>query len=113
MAMIITRDALPHSATAYRFEGREYGDVEVSFFLVDAPPGGGPDLHTHPYAEIFVIQEGEVIFTIGDEMIEAHAGQIVIVPPHTPHKYRNAGTEQARHIDIHTAATMETEWLTE
>ena len=60
MATIIAREALPHTATAHRFEGEQYGDVGVSFFLLDAPPGGGPGLHTHPYAEVFVVQEGGV-----------------------------------------------------
>ena len=55
MATIIDRDMLPHSATSHRFEGQEYGEADVSFFLTDAPPGTGPRLHTHPYAEVFVI----------------------------------------------------------
>ena len=113
MATIIAREALPHTATAHRFEGEQYGDVGVSFFLVDAPPGGGPGLHTHPYAEVFVVQEGGVTFTVGDETVEATAGQVVIVPPGVPHKYRNAGTRRARHIDIHTSGRMDTAWLEE
>ena len=111
MATVIAKEALPHSATAHRFEGGQYGEVGVSFFLIDAPPGGGPGLHTHPYAEVFVVQEGEVTFTVGDETLDAIAGQIVIVPPGTPHKYVNAGSGCARHIDIHTGGRMETEWL--
>ena len=111
MAAIIAREVLPHSEIAHRFEGEQYGDVGVSFFLVDAPPGGGPGLHTHPYAEVFVVQEGGVTFTVGDETIEATAGQIVIVPPGVPHKYVNNGARRARHTDIHTSGRMETAWL--
>jgi quercetin dioxygenase-like cupin family protein len=111
MATLIARDALPHSATAYRFEGEQYGKVGVSFFLIDAPPGGGPGLHTHPYAEVFVVQEGDITFTVGAETIAASAGQIVIVPPDVPHKYVNAGAQRARHIDIHTSGRMDTTWL--
>jgi mannose-6-phosphate isomerase-like protein (cupin superfamily) len=115
MATIIGADALPHSATARRFEGHEHasGEVDVSFFLVDAPPGGGPGLHTHPYAEVFVIQEGEALFTVGDESVPATAGQIVVVPPGVPHKHVNAGMGRVRHIDIHTRGRMETTWLEE
>jgi mannose-6-phosphate isomerase-like protein (cupin superfamily) len=111
MATIIAQEALSHSATSCRFEGAQYGEVAVSFFLTDAPPGTGPKLHTHPYAEVFVVQEGEVIFTVGEETIPAVSGQIVIVPPCTPHKFVNAGTERARHIDIHASGWMETAWL--
>ena len=75
MTHIIHKDELPHSETAHRFEGHLNGGPDVSFFLIDSDRGGGPDLHTHPYAEVFVIQEGEVIFTAGEETIEAQAGQ--------------------------------------
>ena len=92
-----------------RFEGRLNGGPNVSFFLIDSDRGGGPDLHTHPYAEVFVIQDGEVTFTAGEETIEAAAGQIVVVPAGVPHKYVNSG--RARHIDIHASGSMETEWL--
>ncbi len=102
---------LPRSGTAHRFEGYLHGDPDVSFFLVDAPPGGGPGLHAHPYAEVFVIQEGEVTFTVGDAAIEAGAGQILVVPAGVPHKYANSGTGRARHVDIHASRRMVTGWL--
>ena len=101
MATVIERDTLPHSATAYQFQGEQFGEVGVSFFMVDAPPGSGPQLHTHPYTT----------FTVGNETIEASAEQIVIVPPNIPHKFTNTGTTHARHTDIHTANTMQTTWL--
>jgi len=41
---------------------------------VDAPPGGGPKLHKHPYEEIFVVQEGTATFTAGDETIKVEGG---------------------------------------
>ena len=113
MAHVVERGDLPHSATAHRFEGNLHGGANISFFLIDAPMGGGPDLHTHPYAEVFVIQEGEVTFTVGDETIEAKEGQILVVPAGVPHKYVNSGAGRARHIDIHASGRMATEWLEE
>jgi quercetin dioxygenase-like cupin family protein len=111
MTHVIEKDELPHSETAYRFEGYLHGDANVSFFLIDALPGGGPGLHTHPYAEVFVIQDGEVTFTVGEDTVEARAGQILVVPAGVSHKYVNSG--RARHIDIHTSGRMRTEWLEE
>lgn len=113
MARVIEKEGLPHSETAHRFEGYRCGDAGVSFFLIDAPPGGGPGLHTHPYEEVFVIQDGEVTFTVGDDTIESKAGQILVVPAGVPHKYVNSGVGRARHIDIHTSGRMITEWLEE
>ena len=110
-ARLVAKERLPHSETAHRFEGHRHGGANISFFLIDSDRGGGPGLHTHPYAEVFVIEEGEVIFTAGDETIEAKAGQIVIVPAGVPHKYVNSGAGRARHIDIHASGRMDTEWL--
>lgn len=111
MAQRITRDALPHGENAHRFEGAEYGDVGVSFFLTDALPGSGPTLHKHPYAEVFVVQEGHATFRVGEETIEATGGQIVIVPPRQPHRFVNSGAGPLRQISIHASGHMITEWL--
>ena len=113
MTYVISKDELPHSATAHRFEGYHYGDANVSFFLTHAPPGSGPSLHTHPYAEVFVVQEGHATFTAGDDTIEATAGQIVVVPADVPHKFVNSGIGGLRQISIHANERMVTEWLEE
>lgn len=73
--------------------------------------GGGPRLHRHPYEEIFVIQEGQVTFTVGSATVEARAGQIVIVPKGVPHKFVNSGAGPLRQIDIHPNKHFITEWL--
>ncbi|HET7092781.1 MAG TPA: cupin domain-containing protein [Thermomicrobiales bacterium] len=102
---------LPHSATSHRFEGHTFGAVDISFFVTDAPAGTGPRLHRHPDAEVFVIEEGAVTFTVGDEAIDAVAGDIVVVPAGCPHKFVNRGPGRARHLDLHASGRMETDWL--
>ena len=57
------------------------------------------------------MQAGQLTFTVGDATIEALDGQIVIAPPHTPHKFINSGSDMARHIDIHVNERMITTWL--
>jgi len=111
MPHVIAKDELPHGGTAHRFEGYLYGDANVSFFLTDGPPGTGPAMHTYPYAEVFVIQEGEITFTVGNDIIETTSGQIVVVAAGVPHEFVNSGTGRTRHIDIHTSPRMTTEWL--
>lgn len=113
MTHVIEKDELPHSRTAHTFEGYRYGDANVSFFLTDAPPGSGPRLHTHPYAEVFVVQEGQATFKVGDATIEATADQIVVVPAGVPHRFVNSGSGRLRQISIHTSARMLTEWIEE
>src|SRR5690349_2518552 len=112
MPDIINTADLP-GKTSRLFEGYHYGDVRVSFFVSATPPGSGPKLHSHPYAEVFVVQAGTLTFVVGDDTIEASAGQIIIAPAGTPHKFTNTGADIAHHIDIHTSERMETTWLEE
>lgn len=111
MAQLIGNDELPNNGSVYTFEGYQCGDVDVSFFLSDTASGKEPDLHKHPYDEVFVVQEGELTFTVGEDTLKATGGQIVIAPAGAPHKFVNSGTGRARHIDIHTSRRMITDWL--
>ena len=95
---------------ANEFQGFRHG-AGVSFIVVEAPPRGGPRLHRHPYEEVFVVQEGTATFTAGDEIIEAHGGQVVVVPAGVPHKFVNTGAGRLRQVDIHASERFITEWL--
>jgi mannose-6-phosphate isomerase-like protein (cupin superfamily) len=86
-------------------------NAAVSVIVVDAPPGGGPKLHRHPYEEVFVIQEGSVTFMAGGETIEAKGGQVVVVPAGVAHKFTNSGTGRLRQVDVHASDKVVTEWL--
>jgi mannose-6-phosphate isomerase-like protein (cupin superfamily) len=110
---VIDRHELPHSERAHQFEGQDYGALPLSFFWTDAPPGSGPGLHRHPYAEVFVVQEGAVSFTVGGAMLDATAGQIVIVPAGEWHRLVNRGPGRTRHLDLHPSGQICTEWLDE
>ena len=85
--------------------------ANVSVIVVDAPPGGGPKLHRHPYEEVFVVQEGSATFTAGDETTEVEGGQVVVVPAGVAHKFVNSGTGRLRQVDIHASDRFVTEWL--
>jgi quercetin dioxygenase-like cupin family protein len=102
-------DELPGGENASTFDGHEHG-AGVSFFLSHNKPGTGPALHRHPYEETFIVEEGEVLFTVGETTIDARAGDIVVVPAHAPHKFVSRGATH-RQVSIHPVARMETEWL--
>ncbi len=104
---VVNKDELARGKTARWFEGYRYGDVDVSFFLVDSPPGGGAVLHTHPYEEVFVTLEGNATFTVGDDTIEVGAGQIVVAPAGVPHKFVNSGNGPLRQVDIHPSGRIQ------
>ena len=108
---VVNRDDLSHDANTWDFEGAKFPDTHVSFIWVDMEPGDVVKLHQHPYKEIFIIQEGSSTFTIGDQTLEAHAGQIVIAAANVPHKFVNSGNVQLKQIDIHVSKDIITEWL--
>ncbi len=75
----------------------------MSAYIVNAKPGQGPPLHTHPYVEVIFMLEGNAKVTIGDETREAKAGDIAIVPANTPHRFVNSGQTVLRQIDVHAS----------
>ena len=69
--------------------------------------GRGPDLHLHPYPELFVVETGTAVFTAGDEEITVDAGHIVIVPAETPHMFKCAGDDTLRVVSVHPSGEMQ------
>jgi len=64
-------------------------------------PGGGPVLHVHPYDEIFIVQLGHARFFVGDQVIDAEAGETVLGPAGLPHRFVNLGPGRLQTLDIH------------
>jgi mannose-6-phosphate isomerase-like protein (cupin superfamily) len=95
-----------------QFEGEAYGS-EVSFFVVNAPPGDGPRLHRHPYSETFVVQAGRGRFDVDGQPVEAGAGDVVVVVPGAAHKFTSLGPDHLQLVAIHAGPRMETTWLEE
>lgn len=92
----------PSSGGTITFEGEGYGSG-VSFFWVNNVPGAGPVLHKHPYSETWIVRSGKAQFTASGETLEAEPGDIMVVPPETPHKFKNIGTERLEIICIHAS----------
>ena len=105
-AIQIDVDALRLSPTAALFEGGPRAGAGVTMFIVRTPPGRLVELHTHPYAETFVLLEGTGRWTAGDEVIEARAEQIICVPAHTLHGFRNTGAVPLLVVSVHESPTL-------
>ena len=104
-------DELQFSATAALFEGLPRAGVGITVFVVRTPPGGSVSTHVHPYAETFVLLEGSGRWTAGDEVVELHANQMLVVPPDTPHGFRNLGEQPLLLVSIHESGTLEQTFL--
>jgi mannose-6-phosphate isomerase-like protein (cupin superfamily) len=111
MTRIISFSELEPSDIGFEFEGYKFGNTDVTFIVVNAPPGKGPKLHSHPYAEILIILEGTGLFEVGNEKTEVTGGHILIVPPQVPHKFINNGNAVLRQVDVHMSSKFITNWL--
>jgi len=88
-------------------EGKNIGTSVTVLFYSTEETGKGPEWHVHPYDEIFIVRAGRALFTIGDDKIEATAGEILLGPANIPHKYTNLGPGMLETTDIHVSD----EWI--
>jgi quercetin dioxygenase-like cupin family protein len=95
-------EQLPFVGMSYEFVGEKQG-APFSAYIVNAKPGQGPPLHTHPYVEVAFTLEGRATITVGNETRDVKAGDIVVIPANTPHRFVNAGNTVLRQIDIHAS----------
>ena len=104
-------DDLKFSSTASLFEGLPSAGIGISVFVVRTPPGTFVELHVHPYPETFVLLEGSGRWTAGDDVVELQANQMLVVPPETPHGFRNTGEQPLLVVSIHESGTLEQAFL--
>lgn len=88
-------------------EGHRYGANCVIIRYSTEIVGEGPNLHVHPYDEVFHILEGRAEFTVGEQKFEVEAGALVIGPANVPHAYKNLGPGRLDSVDVH----LNSEWI--
>ncbi|GAC1658654.1 MAG: hypothetical protein NVS9B1_19010 [Candidatus Dormibacteraceae bacterium] len=71
----------------------------VSFGLIDMPPGQPVQEHSHPNEQIGFILKGSFTFTIGGDTRDLKPGDTYVIPGGVPHSGA-AGPEGAVAIDI-------------
>jgi len=104
MPTVIPLEEIRYSPTSFLFEGGD--ELGVSVFVTEYDHGQGPDLHYHPYKEVFVVQTGTARFTVGDEQLEVTGGHIVVAPEETPHGFKNAGEDKLRVLSVHPSPEL-------
>ncbi|GAB3551369.1 cupin domain-containing protein [Arthrobacter tumbae] len=92
-------------SSTLRFEGESYGSG-ISYFLVDAEPGSGPDLHRHPYSETWVVLRGQAGLEVGGVRFTATEGDTAVVAAGVWHSFRNTGESRLHIMCIHASPRM-------
>jgi quercetin dioxygenase-like cupin family protein len=93
-------------------EGAKHG-LRTSIFHSQIVPGSGPPEHTHPYAEIFVLFDGQGRYRVNEVELDAEAGDVVIVPADSWHSFTNTGSGLLRHAAVHEAPAKESTFRSE
>ncbi|MGH7911671.1 MAG: cupin domain-containing protein [Candidatus Dormibacteraceae bacterium] len=85
------------------------GGQLLAFELTLSPRGHVPASHVHPVQEErFTIVSGRMRFRKGLRTITAAAGETVLVPPGTIHRFANGGSDVARAlVEVRPAFRME------
>ncbi|MGH2698625.1 MAG: cupin domain-containing protein [Actinomycetota bacterium] len=85
--------------------GGEFLAIELEL----SPDGHVPGAHVHPVQEErFQVTQGTMRFRKGMRTITARAGDTVVVPPRTVHRFENAGDGPARvRVEVRPALRME------
>lgn len=95
-------------------EGHRVGNVEFLARSQDTPffnlgivvlqPGQGVESHRHEAEDdSFLVLEGTLTVTVGEERREVRAGPgtFVLIPVGTDHAIRNAGSDDVRILNVH------------
>jgi mannose-6-phosphate isomerase-like protein (cupin superfamily) len=70
-----------------------------------APRSSGPDVHEHEQEDdSFYVLDGELVFSVDGEEVDAGPGTFVLVPPGVPHSFHNPTDEPARFVNVHAPA---------
>jgi mannose-6-phosphate isomerase-like protein (cupin superfamily) len=75
------------------------------------PTGHGPNLHRHPYEEIFAVHAGTGTFIVDQGQVVAGPGDVALAPAGSAHRFVNSGTDRLKLTAIHHRPEFVTEWL--
>ncbi len=97
----VRQEDLPFQGLSHNFVGADNGDVNISVFLLSAPPGRGPGPHRHPYDEVQFVREGRGAYVVNGVAFEASAGDILVIKAGEIHSFRAIGDAPLVQVDVH------------
>ncbi len=107
--MFHARDQIENPVTGERLvfheTSAETGGERVVFETIVRPGGFVAAAHVHPFqTELFEVTAGTVGMRRGTEKVELRPGEVAVVEPGTPHKFWNAGDDEAHFVCTVTPA---------
>jgi len=100
----VRQEHLPFQGMSHQFVGADNGEVGISAYFVNAPPGRGPRRHRHPYDKVVFVREGRARWTVNGQDHEVGPGDILVVKAGEIHSFVNIGDVSLIQLDIHLNA---------
>jgi quercetin dioxygenase-like cupin family protein len=108
---LVRQEQLPFKGMSHQFVGAENGEVGISIYFVNAPPGRGPVRHRHPYDKVVMVREGRARWTVDGQDQEVGPGDILVVKAGEVHSFVNIGNDPLLQVDIHLGSRFQQENL--
>ena len=96
---ILSVDDLPEIELAPGLHSRPLVGLGMLASFVRYEPHSVAPLHAHSEEQIFIVLEGELEITLGDEVRTVGVGEAAHIPPWVPHTVRSLG-QPAYQLDI-------------
>jgi mannose-6-phosphate isomerase-like protein (cupin superfamily) len=95
----------------FLFEGALFGLDHLTLVMGETEPGCDIPLHRHAYEELFIVYAGRGTYTVGDAIVEAGPGDVVLIRSGVPHRFANNGRETLVHTAVHATGIYGLEYL--
>jgi len=95
----------------FLLEGSRFGLDHLTLILGETAPERGSPLHRHTYEELFIVHGGRGTYTVGEVIVEAGPGDVVLIPSGMPHRFVNNGQETLYHTAVHSTGKFKSELL--
>jgi len=103
---LVRNEAMPQQGSSQAFVGAEHGGVGLSAYRYTGQPGRAIAPHWHPYLEVHFVEAGRGLWRVGEQSVEAGAGDIVVLEPRDVHGVTVLGDEPLRVIGVHLSSTF-------
>jgi len=107
----VRQEQLPFQGMSHQFVGADNGEVGISVYFVNAPPGRGTRRHRHPYDKVVLVREGRARWTVNGQEHEAGPGDILVVKAGEIHSFVSISDVPLIQLDIHLSSRFQQENL--
>jgi len=100
MAITANWSSLQRVAVRDGVNRRVFAGQNSMMVLNELMPSAKPALHRHPHEQLSYIIAGTCRFVVGDDVLDMAAGDVVLIPPDTPHALEVTGSRPVLNLDV-------------